>query len=99
MPVKNQLQGMLAVFEPLDRAQSKKTFEPSFVKIDYGNVSHNGPFGQDQKWLRHILDSETNGEYYFKHVQFHFSDRITYNLWEKTKVETLSADYSKKSKL
>jgi hypothetical protein len=23
MPVKNQLQGMLAVFEPLDRAQSK----------------------------------------------------------------------------
>jgi hypothetical protein len=32
MPVKNQLQGMLAVFEPLDRAQSKKTFEPSFVK-------------------------------------------------------------------
>jgi hypothetical protein len=35
-------------------------------------VSHNGPFGQDQKWLRHILDSKTNGEYYFKHVQFHF---------------------------
>jgi hypothetical protein len=33
MPVKNQLQGMLAVFEPLDRAQSKKNFEPSFVKI------------------------------------------------------------------
>ena len=33
MPVKNQLQGMLAVFEPLNRAQSKKTFEPSFVKI------------------------------------------------------------------
>ena len=31
--------------------------------------------GQDQKWLRHILDSKTNGEYYFKHVQFHFSDR------------------------
>jgi hypothetical protein len=54
-------------------------------------VSHNGPFGQDQKWLRHILDSKTNGEYYFKHVQFHFSDRITYNLWKKTKVETLSA--------
>jgi hypothetical protein len=26
MPVKNQLQGMLAVFEPLDRAQSKKNF-------------------------------------------------------------------------
>ena len=25
--------GMLAVFEPLDRAQSKKNFEPSFVKI------------------------------------------------------------------
>jgi hypothetical protein len=37
---------------------------------------------------RHILDSKTNGKYYFKHVQFHFSDRITYNLWEKTKVET-----------
>jgi hypothetical protein len=33
MPVKNQLQGMLTVFEPLDRAQSKKNFEPSFVKI------------------------------------------------------------------
>jgi hypothetical protein len=33
MPVKNQLQGMLAVFESLDRAQSKKNFEPSFVKI------------------------------------------------------------------
>ena len=33
MPVKNQLQGMLAVFEPLDRSQSKKNFEPSFVKI------------------------------------------------------------------
>ena len=33
MPVKNQLQGMLAVFEPIDRAQSKKNFEPSFVKI------------------------------------------------------------------
>jgi hypothetical protein len=25
MPVKNQLQGMLAVFGPLDRAQSKKS--------------------------------------------------------------------------
>jgi hypothetical protein len=25
--------GVLAVFEPLDRAQSKKNFEPSFVKI------------------------------------------------------------------
>jgi hypothetical protein len=37
------------------------------------------------------LDSKTNGEYYFKHVQFNFSDKITYNLWEKTKVETLSA--------
>jgi hypothetical protein len=61
MPIKNQLQGMLAVFEPLDRTQSKKNFEP----------------------------------YYFKHVQFHFSDRITYNLWEKTKVETLSAVYTK----
>jgi hypothetical protein len=35
MPVKNQLQGMLAVFEPLDRAQSKKNFEPSFVKIGW----------------------------------------------------------------
>ena len=58
-------------------------------------MSHNGPFGQDQKWLRHILDSKTNGEYYFKHVQFHFSDRITYNLWEKTKVETISAVYTK----
>jgi transglutaminase-like putative cysteine protease len=58
-------------------------------------VSHNGPFGQDQKWLRNILDSKTNGEYYFKHVQFHFSDRITYNLWVKTKVETLSAVYTK----
>jgi hypothetical protein len=58
-------------------------------------VSHNGPFGQDQKWLRHILYSKTNGEYYFKHVQFHISDRITYNLWEKTKVETLSAAYTK----
>jgi hypothetical protein len=33
MPVKNQLQGMLTVFEPLDRAQSNKNFEPSFVKI------------------------------------------------------------------
>jgi hypothetical protein len=44
---------------------------------------------------RHILDSKTNGKYYFKHVQFHFSDRITYNLWEKTKVETLSAAYTK----
>ena len=42
-------------------------------------------------WLRHILDSKINGEYYFKHVQFHFSDRPTYNLWKKTKVETLSA--------
>jgi hypothetical protein len=31
---------------------------------------------QDQKWLRHILDSKTNSEYYFKHVQFHFSDRV-----------------------
>jgi hypothetical protein len=31
-------------------------------------------------------------EYYFKHVQFHFSDRTTYNQWKKTKVETLSAD-------
>jgi hypothetical protein len=38
----------------------------------------------------YILDSKTNSKYYFKHVQFHFSDRITYNLWEKTKVETLS---------
>ena len=28
MPVKSQLQGMLAVFKPLDRAQSKKNFEP-----------------------------------------------------------------------
>jgi hypothetical protein len=37
------------------------------------------------------LDSKTNGEYYFKHVQFHFSHRTTYNLWKKTKVETLSA--------
>jgi hypothetical protein len=27
--------------------------------------------------------------------EFHFSDRITYNLWEKTKVETLSAVYTK----
>jgi hypothetical protein len=27
--------------------------------------------------------------------QPHFSDRITYNLWEKTKVETLSAVYTK----
>jgi hypothetical protein len=44
---------------------------------------------------RHILDSKTNGKYYFKHVQFHFSDRITDNLWEKTKVETLSAVYTK----
>ena len=44
---------------------------------------------------RHILDSKTNSKYYFKHVQFHFSDRITYNLWEKTKVETLSAVYTK----
>ena len=35
MPVKNQLQGMLAVFEPLLRAQSKKNFEPSFVKIGW----------------------------------------------------------------
>jgi tagatose-1,6-bisphosphate aldolase non-catalytic subunit AgaZ/GatZ len=26
---------------------------------------------------------------------FIFSDRITYNLWEKTKVKTLSADYTK----
>jgi hypothetical protein len=26
---------MLAVFEPLDRAQSKKNFEPSFVKIGW----------------------------------------------------------------
>jgi hypothetical protein len=43
----------------------------------------------------YILDSETNSKYYFKHVQFHFSDRITYNLWEKTKVETLSAVYTK----
>jgi hypothetical protein len=33
MPVKIQLQGMLTVFEPLDRAHSKKNFEPSFVKI------------------------------------------------------------------
>ena len=33
MPVKNQLQGMPAIFEPLDRAQSKKNFEPSFGKI------------------------------------------------------------------
>jgi hypothetical protein len=54
-------------------------------------VSHNEPFGQDQMWLRHILDSKTNGEYYFKHVQFHFSYRTTYNLWKKTKVETVSA--------
>ena len=54
-------------------------------------MSHNGPFGQDQKWLRHILDRKTYGEYYFKHVQFHFSDRTTYNLWKKTKVGTLSA--------
>ena len=44
---------------------------------------------------KHIFDSETNGKYYFKHVQFNFSDRITYNLWEKTKVETLSAVYTK----
>ena len=44
---------------------------------------------------RHILDCKTSGKYYFKHVQFHFSDRITYNLWEKTKVETLSAVYTK----
>ena len=42
----------------------------------------------------YILDSKTNGKYYFEHVQFHFSDRITYNLWEKTKVETLSAVYT-----
>ena len=35
MSVKNQLQGMLAVFEPLDRAQSKKNFEHSFVKIGW----------------------------------------------------------------
>jgi hypothetical protein len=26
---------MLTVFEPLDRAQSKKNFEPSFVKIGW----------------------------------------------------------------
>jgi hypothetical protein len=44
---------------------------------------------------RHILDSKTNGKYYFKHVQFHFCDRITYNLWGKTKVEKLSAVYTK----
>jgi hypothetical protein len=44
--------------------------------------------------LRHILESKTNGKYYFKHVQFQFSDRLTYNLWEKTKVETLSAVYT-----
>ena len=42
----------------------------------------------------YILDSKTNSKYYFEHVQFHFSDRITYNLWEKTKVETLSAVYT-----
>jgi hypothetical protein len=41
------------------------------------------------------LDCKTNGKYYFKHAQFHFSDRITYNLWEKTKVETVSAVYTK----
>ena len=35
----------------------------------------------------YILDSKTNSKYYFEHAQFHFSDRITYNLWEKTKVE------------
>jgi hypothetical protein len=45
---------MLAVFQPLDRAQSKKTFEPSFVKIG---------------WRVHQ--------------------------WKKTKVETLSADWTK----
>jgi hypothetical protein len=52
----------------------------------------------DQKWLRHILDSKSYGEYYFKHVQFHFSDRTTYNLWKKTKVGTLSAVCTKNVK-
>jgi hypothetical protein len=32
IPVRNQLQGVLAVFEPLDRAQSKKTFEQTVIK-------------------------------------------------------------------
>jgi hypothetical protein len=45
--------------------------------------------------LRQILESKTNGKYYFKHVQFQFSDRLAYNLWEKTKAETLSAVYTK----
>jgi hypothetical protein len=58
-------------------------------------VNHNGLLIQDQKCLRHILESKTNGEYDFKHVQFHCSDIITYNLWEKTIVETLSPVYTK----
>jgi hypothetical protein len=33
IPVQKQLQGMLAVFEPLYRAESKKNFEPSFEKF------------------------------------------------------------------
>jgi hypothetical protein len=33
MPVQKQLQGMLAVFEALYRADSKKNFEPSFEKF------------------------------------------------------------------
>jgi hypothetical protein len=46
-------------------------------------------------WEWHRFNSKTNGEYYFKHVQFHFSDRITYNLWEKTIVDYTTNQNSK----
>jgi hypothetical protein len=37
MPVKNQLQGMLAVFEPLDRAQSMTAPLLSLVILSSGH--------------------------------------------------------------
>ena len=55
-----------------------------------------GPFSQDQKCLRDTfwtikqMSNITSNMF-----SFIFSDRITYNLWEKTKVKTLSADYTK----
>jgi hypothetical protein len=33
IPVQKQIHGMIAVFEPLYRAESKKNFEPSFEKF------------------------------------------------------------------
>jgi hypothetical protein len=65
MPVKNQFQGMLAVFEPLDRAQSKKNFEPSFVKIGCMDLSVKIKSGSDTFWTVKQIANITSSMFSF----------------------------------